>query len=122
MPAERRRFAAREIVEHYDLLFEPAMRAAHRACLEHAELTREDRWPSVQSCLDFGKLYGVPGAELAAFFGHLGYGMGSRVLWVDALRGGASPWTAQQLATDEQAKAFGFRCALLEAVSTGGLH
>jgi hypothetical protein len=98
----------------YPALFGPLVRAAHRACLEHARLTRDDGWPTVQSCLDFAKLYGVPGAELAAFFGFLGIRYGGRTIWVDALRGPAPSHTARQQASREQARALGFTQAVAE--------
>ena len=56
------------------------MRAAQRACLEHARLTRDDLWPTITACLDFAALFGVAGAELAAFFGYLSYREGGRTV------------------------------------------
>lgn len=104
----------------YEASFDPLMRAAHRACLEHARLTRDDGWPSIEGCLSFGKLYGVPGAELAAFFGYLGYSERGRTLWVDALRGPVSSHTARQHATRAQIVAFGFQCAFADVLHTEG--
>lgn len=115
IPAER-------IVDNYDLLFDPLARAAHRACLEHARLTRDDRWPTIRSCLDFAKLYGVPGAELAAFFGYLGYHDGARTVWVDALRGEIPTYAARHYASKEQLRAYGFQCAFTEVVERGASH
>lgn len=103
----------------YEALFEPLVRAAHRACLEHARLTREDGWPTVETCLDFAKLYGVPGAELAAFFGFVGVRHGNRTIWVDALRGPVPSYTARQQATREQAIALGFTQMVAEVRPAG---
>lgn len=98
----------------YPALFGPLLRAAHRACLEHARLTRDDGWPTVQACLDFAELYGVPGAELAAFFGFVGVCHGGSTIWVDALRGPVPSYTARQQATRLQAVALGFAQAVAE--------
>lgn len=115
MPAER-------MVDGYEVLFPPLMRAAQRACLEHARLTRGDRWPTITACLDFAVLFGVAGAELAAFFGYLSYREGGRTVWVDALRGAVPDWTARQRATREQAVAFGFQCAFHDVVAREALN
>lgn len=104
------KLSAATVVDNYAVLFPPLVRAAHRACLEHARLTRDDKWPTIQSCIDFAGLYGIPAAEIAAFFGYLGHNTGGRTVWVDALRGGASSYLAQKLATPAQARAFGFQC------------
>lgn len=98
----------------YPALFGPLVRAAHRACLEQARLTRDDGWPTVESCLEFARLFGVPGAELAAFFGFVGVRHGGRTIWVDALRGPVPSYTARQQATPEQARALGFTQAVVE--------
>lgn len=100
----------------YFALFPPLMRAAQRACLEYARLTRDGGWPSVRECLDFAALYNVLGAELAAFFGYLSYRESGKTVWVDTFAGDVPPWTAQQRATREQALAFGFQCAFRESV------
>lgn len=92
----------------HEALFDPLARAAHRACLEHARLTRDDGWPTVETCLAFAALYGVPGAELAAFFGFLGHRERGRTVWVDALRGPVPSFTARHRSTDAQARALGF--------------
>ena len=99
----------------YVALFEPLMRAAHRACLEHARLTRDDGWPSVQGCLDFARLYEVQGAELAAFFGHVSYQHGKAApIWVDVLAGDPGSYDARRLASREQARALGFQQMFME--------
>lgn len=100
-----------QIVNGYEVIFPPLVRVAQRACLEHARLTRDDQWPTISACLDFAALYGLPGADLAAFFGYLSYREGGRTIWVDALSSEVPSWTAQQRATREQALAFGFQCA-----------
>ncbi len=105
----------------YEALFDERVRAAHRACLEHARLDREDGWPTILSCLAFAKLYGVPGAELAAFFGYLGYCEGGRTIWVDAMRGAVPSYTARDRASREQAIAFGFLCAFQDASPPGAV-
>ncbi len=92
----------------YGALFDPLLRAAHIACLEHARHTRDDGWPTVETCLAFARVFGVPGAELAAFFGFIGHRHGGRTIWVDALRGPVPSYTARQRATREQAAALGF--------------
>jgi hypothetical protein len=66
----------------------------------------------VQVCLDVAELYGVPGAELAAFFGYVGVCHGSSAIWVDALRGPVPSYTARQQATHPQALALGFAQAV----------
>ncbi|WP_326525572.1 hypothetical protein [Sphingomonas sp.] len=104
----------------YGALFDPLVRAAHIACLEHARLTREDRWPTVQSCLDFAALYGIPGAELAAFFGFIGHQHSGRTIWVDAMRGPVPSYTARQGATHRQAVALGFQQMVAELPSAVG--
>lgn len=106
-PAER-------LAAGYEALFDPLVRAAHRACLEHARLTRDDAWPTVETCLDFARLYGVPGAELAAFFGFVGHAERGRTVWVDALRGPIPSWTARQRATRGQSVALGFQLAFAD--------
>lgn len=111
--------SAATVVDNYDVLFEPLVRAAHRACLEHARLTRDDGWPTVETCLAFASLYGVPGAELAAFFGFLGLDERGRTVWVDALRGPVSSHAARQRATRGQSVAFGFQCAFADAFACG---
>jgi hypothetical protein len=98
----------------YAALFDPLVRAAHRACLEHARLTRDDGWPAVQTCLDFARVFGVSGAELAAFFGFLCRKEGGRTVWVDALRGPVPDYAARQATTDGQAIALGFQCTFAE--------
>lgn len=107
---------AERMVDGYEVLFPPLVRAAQRACLEHARLTRDDSWPTITACLDFAALFGVAGAELAAFFGYLSYREGGRTVWVDALSGDVPDWTARQRATREQAVAFGFQLAFREVV------
>ena len=104
----------------YQALFNPITRAAHRACLEHAMLTRDNGWPTVKTCLAFAAIYAVPGAELAAFFGFLCYGESGRTVWVDALRGPVSSHVARQGATSGQAVAFGFQCAFADVFSPAG--
>ncbi|WP_277984108.1 hypothetical protein [Sphingomonas faeni] len=114
--------SAERMVGGYDVLFPPLVRAAHRACLEHARLTREEAWPTIESCLAFATLYGVPGAELAAFFGYLSYREAGRTIWVDALRGPILSWTARQQSTRKQAIAYGFLCAFTETGGEGAAH
>jgi hypothetical protein len=107
------------LAECHAALFPPLVRAAHRGCLEHARLTREDQWPTVEGCLDFARLYGVAGAELAAFFGFVGVSHGGRTIWVDALRGPVPSYTARQQATREQAVALGFTQMVAEVPPAG---
>jgi hypothetical protein len=104
----------------YGALFDAVTRAAHRACLEHARLTRDDGWPSIETCLAFARLFGVSGATLAAFFGHIGWSEGGRTVWVDALRGRLSSHTARARMSREQALAFGFQCAFADCVIPRG--
>lgn len=108
------RLDADTLAAGYEALFDPVARAAHRACLDHARLTRDDGWPTVETCLAFAELYGVPGAELAAFFGFLGHGERGRTVWVDALRGPVSSHAARQRAPRGQAVALGFQQAMSE--------
>lgn len=103
----------------YGALFDPLLRAAHIACLEHARQTREDGWPTVETCLAFARVFGVPGAELAAFFGFIGHRHGGRTIWVDALRGPVPSYTARQRATREQAAALGFAQMVAELPPAG---
>lgn len=105
-----------QIVNGYEVVFPPVVRAAQRACLEHAKLTRDSGWPTISACLDFAALFGVPGADLAAFFGYLSYREGGRTVWVDALSSEVPSWTAQQRATREQVIAFGFQCSFRATV------
>jgi hypothetical protein len=104
----------------YQALFDPLARAAHRACLEHARLTQEDGWPTVETCLAFAALHRVPGAELAAFFGFLGHSERGRTVWVDTLRGHVRSQVARQRTTHGQAVAFGFQCAFADLFVTEG--
>lgn len=108
--------SSHDIVEGYGVLFEPLMRAAHRACFEKARLTRDDGWPTVKDCLAFARLYGVSPAELAAFFGYLSWAECGRTVWVDALSGEVSSWMARRRASRGQALAFGFQCAFGDTV------
>ncbi len=99
----------------YAALFPPIMRAAQIACLEHARLTRDDGWPSVAGCLAFAKLYGVPSAELAAFFGILSYQTDRQpITWVNALADEPGSHAARQLATRAQLTALGFQLAVAD--------
>jgi hypothetical protein len=110
---ESHRPAPEQVVEGYDVLFDPLMRAAHRAALEYATVTREDRWPTPSIVFAFASLYDVPAAELGAFFGLLSYRNGDRTLWVDAVRGPVSPALAEPYLSRGQSVAFGFmRCAV----------
>lgn len=113
------RLDADTLAAGYEAMFDPAARAAHRACLDHARLTRDDGWPTVETCLTFAALYGVSGAELAAFFGFLGHGERGRTVWVDALRTPVSSHAARQRATRGQARALGFQQALAELSPAG---
>lgn len=106
----------------YAALFDPLTRAAHRACLEHAAVTQPDGWPTLRDCLAFAQFYGIEAAPFAAFFGYLGWAVGKRTTWVDAAHGDASTWEAQQLATDEQARAFGFHCAFADLTAAERPH
>lgn len=105
---------AQEIVDGHELLFDPIMRAAQRACFEKALLTREDGRPTPADALAFAKLFGVSGAELAAFFGHLCWVERRQTIWVDGLSGEVSTWLARQRSTRQQAIAFGFQSALAQ--------
>ena len=105
-------FTAEQIVDGYEVLFDPLMRAAQRACFEKALLTREGGRPTPADALAFAKLFGVDGAELAAFFGHLAWTEGSRTIWVDGLAGEVSTWLARQRSTRRQSIAFGFQSAV----------
>ena len=99
----------------YEALFSPLMRTAQIACLEHARLTRDDGWPGVEGCLAFAKLYGVPSAELAAFFGHVCYGIVRRpTVWVNVLADEPGSHAARQLATRAQLTALGFQLAVAD--------
>jgi hypothetical protein len=108
-----RRLSAREVVDGYDVLFTPLMRAAHRACFEKARLTREDGWPTLADVLEFAKVFEVSAAEFGAFFGYLSYQQGRRAIWVDLRSGEVSAWAARQCATRQQAIASGFLSAVL---------
>lgn len=110
-----RPLSAQQIVEGYELLFDPLMRAAQRACFEKASLTRDDGRPTVADALAFAKLFGVDGAELAAFFGHLCWTEGKQTIWVDGRAGQVSTWLARQRSTKRQAIAYGFQSALFSA-------
>lgn len=87
---------------------DPLVRAAHLACLEHGRHTHEDGLPTVETWLAFARVFGVPGAELAAFFGFIGQRHGGRTIWADALRGDMPSYTARHQATRAQAVALGF--------------
>lgn len=100
----------------YETLFDPLTRAAHRACLEHAAVTQSDGWPTLRDCLGFAQFYGVEAASFAAFFGYLSWAVGKKTTWIDALHGDVSSAEAQQLATTDQAKAFGFHLAFAEVI------
>ncbi len=111
------RLDADTLAAGYEMLFEPVARAAHRACLEHARLTRDDGWPTVETCLAFAGPYGILGADLAAFFGYIGIKHGRRTIWVDALRGPISSHSARQQATRWQVLALGFTQMVAELPS-----
>lgn len=101
----------------YAELFDPLTRAAHRACLEHAAVTQPDGWPTLREALAFAQFYGVEVASFAAFFGYLGWAVGKQMRWVDTAMGGASAWEAQQLMTDDQARALGFHLAFGDIIA-----
>lgn len=105
---------AEQIVEGHEVLFDPLMRAAQRACFGKALLTRDDGRPTPTDALAFAKLFGVDGAELAAFFGHLVWTEGRQTIWVDGLSGEVSTWLARQRSTRRQSIAFGFQLALAQ--------
>ena len=107
-------FTAEQIVEGHEVLFDPLMRAAQRACFEKALHTREGGRPTPADALAFAKLFGVDGAELAAFFGHLCWVERGRLIWVDGLSGEVSTWLARQRSTRRQSIAFGFQSALFQ--------
>lgn len=107
---------AQEIVDGHELLFDPIMRAAQRACFEKALLTRDNRRPTPADALAFAKLFGVDGAELAAFFGHLCWVERGKTIWVDGLSGKVSTWLARERSTRRQSIAFGFQSALADLV------
>jgi hypothetical protein len=101
-----------QVVEGYELLFDPLRRAAHSAVLEYAAVTRGDRWPTPSIVIAFAELYDVPAAALGAFFGLLNIRHEGKSVWVDAVRGPVNPTVAQTLLGREQADAFGFlKCA-----------
>lgn len=108
------RIPAEALVTGYEALFDPLTRAAHLACLLKARECRDDGWPTVADALDFARVFSVPAAELAAFFGYLGRVESRGVVWVNALRGASGSWEARQLMTRSQAPAFGFQCACAE--------
>ena len=119
MQVEKRRFSAQQLVDGYETLFPPIMRAATFACLEHAQLTLPDRWPHVPEVKAFAKLYGVDAAELGAFFGLLQRNANGRTVWIDALRGPVSPDVlGKDLNSPGQARAFGFQCAFAEVAAS----
>lgn len=111
-----KRRPAHEVVDGYELLFDPVMRDAHTACLLHARAKHEDRWPTIASCIAIAKLFGVPAAELAAFFGYIGYVVGNQTTWVDVFDTSYSSHMARQLMTDKQATALGYQMAFDEVV------
>src|SRR3546814_3805107 len=80
------KLSAETVMAGYAALFDPLTRAAHRACLEHAIVNQPDRWPTLRDCFALPKLYGVETASFAAFFGYIGWALGKRTLWVDAVR------------------------------------
>ena len=105
--------SAERVAGSYELLFDPLTRAAQRAVLEYAVVTREDRWPTPAMVVDFARLYDVPAASLGAFFGLLAYHDGAALVWVDAVRGPVSPARAVEGMSREQTIAFGFlKCAM----------
>ena len=105
-------FTDARVLEGYGDLFDPLMREAHRAVLGFARLPREDKWPDPKMVCAFAKLYGVPAAELGAFFGHFSYKVGRRTVWGDVLANGPGAWAAKVFASRQQAVALGFlKCA-----------
>lgn len=108
---------AENAVAAYTALFDPLTRAAHRACLEHAVLSRPDGWPTLTDCLAFAGLYGIASAPFAAFFGYVSRRHGQRVAWVDVLNGDPGTWESQHLMGDDQARALGFQIAFGDVVA-----
>jgi hypothetical protein len=109
----RERPTPEQVVEGYDVLFDPLMRAAHRAALEYATITRDDQWPTPSIVSAFAQLYAVSAAELGAFFGLLSYRDGDRTVWVDAVRGPVTAAMAAPYLSRGQSVAFGFmKCAV----------
>lgn len=109
------RFDTDALADEYAAAFDERTRAVHVACLEHAILTRDDKWPTVETCTAFAALYDLPGAPIAAFFGYVGYSTGSKSIWVDVLRGPGSGQVARLLATPEQASALGAQRKIADA-------
>lgn len=111
-----REVSARDLVDGYDVLFDEAMRAAHRGCLDLAR-TRGDGWPTPLDVLDFARLYGVSAAELGAFFGLILRSRRGVQVWIDAVRGPVHPLVDGSALSPGQAVALGWHRAAAEALN-----
>lgn len=95
--------------EGWTALFDEPLRAAQLSLLLYARSVRPDLpWPTVPEVRQFAGLYGVRAADLGAFFGWIVRREGGREIWVDALGGSVHPGEALSLATNGQARAYGF--------------
>lgn len=117
-----REVSARELVDGYEVLFDEAMRVAHRGCLDYARTFREDKWPTPLDVLGFATLYGVSAAELGAFFGLVLRVRGGRQVWVDMMRGPVHPLAANLDLGRAQAVALGWHRASVELLGMEALH
>jgi hypothetical protein len=122
MNGDEREVSARELVDGYDVLFDEAMRAAHRGCLDHARTFRSDKWPTPLDVLGFSKLYGVSTAELGAFFGLLLQTRDGRQIWVDLMRGPVHPLAANLDLGRAQEVALGWHKAAVELLGVEAIH
>lgn len=122
MNGEEREVSVRELVEGYEVLFDEAMRAAHRGCLDYARTFRTDKWPSPLDVLGFARLYGVSAAELGAFFGLVVRVRNGRQVWLDLMRGPVHPLAANLDLGRAQAVALGWHRASVEVLGIEALH
>lgn len=98
----------------YLALFDERTRAAHTATLLFARATEPSRWPTVPMVRRFARLFGVPAAELGAWFGlmvRIDWGV---ELWVDVFRNAPGTAMAQRLMTPRQRRAYAMMLALVE--------
>ena len=75
-----------ELIEGYDLLFDPNLRLAHEALLLWAQENEPDGWPTPAAVVRFARFYGVVVGELAGLCGILTYRLGNRTVFCDARR------------------------------------
>lgn len=102
------------VADAYARLFDDRTRAAHLATLSLARATEPTGWPTVSMIRKLARVFGVPMAELGAFFGQMCRIERGRELWVDIFRNAPGTRDAKRLMTREQSRAYGYMLLAIE--------